>query len=274
MALPFYWSCSPSAPERKNNLTCSFLDVGQGDATLFQTSDGKALLVDAGSEGCGSDTLLQQKGVKRIDVIVLSHAHEDHFGNLRNLADKFTINRICFNHADFSKTEYPDFYDLFHYLVDTLKIDTTILSRGRSITDFPELSCRCVWPPPVPPPLDDPINALSIVLEISIGNTTFYMSGDISMQTEAYLIPTTSTNNAILKVAHHGSKSATSSAFLDLYHPMAAIVSVGKNNYGHPCEETLNRLINFGVTTYRTNKSGTITIQIQDKGYALFPENN
>ena len=272
--LAFLQGCArANSPIQKPRLSITFLDVGQGDAELVRTPEGKTVLIDAGSQGCGSDTLLDKLGVTVIDDFILTHPHEDHYGNLRTLLGKFAVKRISFNRPDYPKSQYPDFAGLFQYITDTLRLDTLVLSSGRNLPGYNSTHLLCLWPAPNAPSegIADSINALSIVLAISYGASCAMFTGDINFDAEAQLV-----NNgllvpaAVLKTAHHGSKNASSLAFLSALSPMMAIISVGVgNSYGHPEEETLGRLQSAGCAVMRTDLEGTIQLWMEADGSVL-----
>ncbi len=264
-------SCSPlQATDKDKHLSIEFLDVGQGDACFLKTSEGKSVLVDAGSFGCGSDTLLKNMGVLEIDDLILTHPHEDHFGNIRTILDNFSVKRISFNRSDYQATTYPDFIGLFRYITDTLRIDTLILSSGRILPGYNNIEFLCLWPPnsASSEQLQDSVNALSIVLKVIHGKSSTLFTGDINFGVESALLKSNSiTQVTALKVAHHGSKTSSSYEFLRALSPLISIISVGRyNNYGHPEEETLNRISTSGSKLFRTDINGSVGFKISQNG--------
>jgi competence protein ComEC len=105
------------------------------------------------------------------------------------------------------------------------------------------------------------LNDWSAVLHVTYGNNKFLFTGDAETKSEADMINSKQSLKAdVLKVGHHGSKSSTSAVFLKAVAPKYAVISVGKNSYGHPTKEILDRLKNAKVTTYRTDLNGTVTV--------------
>jgi competence protein ComEC len=250
----------------------AFLDVGQGDAALIRTVAGKTILIDAGSNDCGSDTLLANRGVIRIDDLILSHPHEDHYGNMRRILERFPVQRVLFNRTACSGAIDPDFRRLLSCITDSLGLDTMILSAGKVIQEDSVSSILCLWPDtaPLSPDIDDTVNALSLVLQVRLGAASLLFTGDINFNVEKRVVEFPCLGSAILKVAHHGSKNATSHAFLAAISPLISIVSVGANNdYGHPEEELLARLNFSGGRVFRTDKNGTVSFWLDTEGNVL-----
>jgi len=266
-------SCGrPVSPVHRTLSAVTFLDVGQGDAALIRTASGKTILIDAGSRQCGSDTLLSGLGVRQIDELVISHAHEDHYGNVRRILDAFPVKRVIFNRAVFDSGADPGFMHLHAYVTDSLRLDTLVLSAGRSIQEDSASTLRCLWPDtaPLPPDIDDTVNALSLVLQIRMGAASLLFTGDINFGVEKRLVDMRDVRSAILKVAHHGSRSAGSHAFLEAVSPLISVISVGTDNtYGHPEEELLERLNSCGGRIFRTDRDGSKTFRLEMDGEVL-----
>lgn len=265
--------CSvPNEPVNSPYLAFTFLNVGQGDAALVRFPEGRVLLMDAGSEGCGSDMLLVNQGVRVIDDFVLSHPHEDHFGNLRAVLARCRVNRVIFNQADFPQNEYPDFYPLFRYITDTLRLDTLILSAGRPLPGYREAQIVSLSPGSSPCLTTGPdsVNERSLVLEIRYHEGAALFTGDIGFETEKQLLENGWLKPVrMLKVAHHGSKASTSAAFLRALSPLVSILSTGPNSFGHPTAETLLRLSQNGTLLFRTDVQGTTRIWMDEAGGIL-----
>jgi competence protein ComEC len=253
---------SPVSPEAP--LTITFLDVGQADCIFVQAGT-KTLLIDAGTND-GSASLvsrLQQKGVHQIDVLIGTHPHEDHIGGMDTIIKNFAIGAIYL--PDVTSTT-PSFEDVLTAISDKgLKISIPrlfeTLTLGQSTITFlaPNSSSY------------DEINNYSIVTRLQFGNTSFLFSGDAQNHSEQEMLPGGfNLKSDVLKIGHHGSFSSTSPAFLAAVSPRYAVIFVAKDNdYGHPHQETLQKLSAAGVQVYRTDLNGDIVFRSDGSGLTI-----
>jgi competence protein ComEC len=269
--------CGLVEPDKSRaGIRFSALDVGQGDALLLELPGNRVLLVDAGSENRGIDSLLENRGIGRIDDIVITHAHEDHFGNVRKVLDRLPVGRVLLNPLDAADSPGTAFARLLRYVADTLKTDTAWLFRGRALPGYSPCTVLCLWPDTVPlsEPVYDTVNARSIVLKISLGRGSVLLTGDINFDVERELAGDERISNiSILKVAHHGSGTSSSSAFLSMARAGVAVVSVGKNNgFGHPDTAVISRLSALSGGIQRTDLDGTVTLWLNESGKIRFDD--
>jgi competence protein ComEC len=259
-------------PAQKAFSAVTFLDVGQGEAALIRTPSGKTILIDAGSDNCGSDTLLARMGVVRIDDFLLTHPHEDHYGNLRRILGSFAVGRVIFNRPGFPRGADAGFARLFSYIMDSLRLDTFVFSAGRSLEEDSLCSIFCLWPDtaPLSPDIEDTVNALSLVLQVRLGPSSIIFTGDINFSVEKRVVEARELRGIVLKVAHHGSKYATSHEFLDAVAPLISVISAGTGNpFGHPDGETLARLASCGGKIFRTDRDGSVKLWFDAEGNML-----
>lgn len=249
------------------NVTVHFFDVGQGDSILIN-ADGKNVLIDGGPKTAGSTLLgyLDSVNVTHIDIMVATHPDEDHIGGLITVMQStMTIDMIFYNGQNHTSQTFKDFMSLAqeYTLTVTERNQVHVLT---ATTNFTILN-------PVQPLEFADINANSVVLKLQVNNVSFLFTGDATADTEQGMINAgLSLRSDVLKVAHHGSRTSTSQAFLDAVNPTYAVISAGLDNrYGHPHEETVQRLLDKGVITYGTYVSGTIvfttdgnTVTVQD----------
>lgn len=240
-----------------------FIDVGQGDATLIQTPDGKTMLIDGGDTDTGIVSQLQSLGVQRIDLMIATHPHSDHIGGLVQVLQSFPVAKVVTNGQPHTTSVYEHFLDG----VAAAQAEYVEVKRGDVISlggiDFKVLN---------PTNNNDPdLNENSIVLQFTYGQTTFLMMGDSGAVTEADLLSAGLPLKAdILKVGHHGSTSGSTMAFLNAVQPKIALYSAGINNqYGHPAPQTIANLTAVGATIYGTDKNGTISIKVDLTGYSI-----
>jgi beta-lactamase superfamily II metal-dependent hydrolase len=237
-------------------LTVYFFDVGQGDSILINM-DGKNILIDGGPTAAGSTLLgyLSNANITHLDFLVATHPHEDHIGGLIAVMEStITVDVVLYNGYNYTSQTFQDFLTLAeqHNLTLAERNDVYFLS---ATTNFTILS-------PIQPHefAETDLNVNSIVLKLQVSNVNFLFAGDATANAEQSMLNAgLSVNSEVLKVGHHGSRSGTSQAFLDAVNPTYAVISAGINNiYGHPHEETVQRLLEKGVITYGTYVSGTI----------------
>jgi competence protein ComEC len=242
------------------------LDVGQGDAILVQTPDGGRLLVDGGPD---PDRLLVALDARtppwdrRIDMVVLTHPHEDHVGGLPLLIARYRVGRVF----EPGMAGPGPGYAAFEAALAEKGTQGERLSTGDRFA-LDGVFFRVLWPDPgsvprAPPDTGTGINNVSIVLLGTIGSQRFLLTGDIEEDVDPVLVARGLPAVDVLKVAHHGSRTATTDALITATKPAVALVSVGaRNTFGHPAPATLARLAAHGIPTYRTDLDGTLDVAL------------
>jgi competence protein ComEC len=248
-------------------LRVTFVDVGQGDAALIDFPDGRVALVDTGQGGRHPAVralreLLAARRRHRIDVVVITHGHPDHYGGLGILLDELEIGEIWLNGQ--LLVEERD-------QVMT-RLASAALAKGTRLRFAPELCegvhrfgearLEVVWPcPRYDPALD--LNDNSFAIRLVLGGRSFLLTGDLERESEQRLLDAGKiAPSDVLKVAHHGSNTSTTSAFVEAARPSLAVISSGANNlYGHPSPEVLARLRRAGVSVLRTDLIGGVVIR-------------
>ncbi len=229
-----------------------FLDVGQADAALVEC-DGRYMLIDGGNKGDSSliYTVLKNEGAEYLDIVVASHAHEDHVGGLPAALSFARAGLVLCPVTEYDTEAFRDF--------------VTYADKNGGITvpqvgDSYSLGSARVTVLAVNSSDDD--NDASIYLKIQYGKTAFLFTGDGERGAEQVLLDSGADLSAtVLKVGHHGAAAATTYPFLRAVQPEYAVISVGANNdYGHPTDETLSRLSDAGVTVCRTDLHGEVRI--------------
>lgn len=224
------------------------LDVGQGDSTLIRTPDKKIILIDTGPPNLSSlDELARYFpiGQNAIDLLIISHFDKDHIGSLKKLMNNYDIKMIAYNPMD------PDINQ------DWVRVFSMLSSFSPSAGQFSQVGC-CVkieWLRPIGNIKESDSNSSSLVFNITYGSIDIFFGGDSPIKIEDSI--TQLRDIDILKVSHHGSNTSTSEFFLNSIIPEYSIISVGKNNYGHPNPGVLDRLNQIGVKTFRTDETGT-----------------
>ena len=247
-------------------LRVAFLDVGQGDAILVDFPDGTLALIDTGQGGrhpAGREIVrvLRERRRTRIDRLIITHGHPDHYGALPQLLDEVDIGELWINGQLLAEERDGTMRALL----------ALARSKGTKVR-FPEDLCRApvdvggadlavLWPcPRYDPELD--LNDNSITLHLAFGNYSFLFGGDLEAEAERRLLLGGRLSPAdVLKVAHHGSKTSTTAGLVKVVRPTLAVASVGAHNlYGHPSAMVIERLENAGARVFRTDLQGGVTV--------------
>jgi competence protein ComEC len=241
--------------------TVHFMDVGQGDAILIERGD-TDILVDGGSTSANVLAYLQGQGVADIDLLVATHPHADHIGGLPAILAQYHVSEVWVNGDTSTSQTYQDFAAAVAAEGATVREVT----RGYS-TQIDGLDIAVLNPSQL---TDDP-NEDSVVFRLTCGKVSVLLTGDATSDSEAGMLATGLTlDSDVLKVGHHGSNTSTSDAFLTAVTPEDAVISVGAGNtYGHPHQQTLDRLAAHGVTVYRTDEDGTVTLTSDCNTYSI-----
>ena len=245
-----------AAPQQ--SLQISYIDVGQGDSALIRDSGGSDVLIDGGKTSAGPTIVayLRSQGVDDIDVMVASHADSDHIGGLIDVLDMTDIPVESVVYSG-----YPGDTAIWDSFV------SAVASEGITLT-VAQFPAALIWGDitahilnPEPGLVNPETNDASVVVLLEYGSKRFLFPGDIDSSIEADVIAHgTPVAADILKVSHHGSKYSSSEDFLAAVLPKEAVISMGDNSYGHPSEETLDRLLAAGARIWRTDENGTILV--------------
>jgi len=259
----------------KGSLELTVLDVGQGDSLFVVSPGGKTLLIDGGGafggflgheERNGIDPgeeavspYLWLRGFQKLDVVALTHAHQDHLGGLTAILDNFRVARLWIGREVSSLA-----LARLEELARRRKIPVEHELRGKSFR-WDGVDGEFLWPEMAPEEVAPSAkNNDSLVLRLHYGSRTILLPGDAEKQVEREII---SENGAetmhadVLKIGHHGSKNSTMPEFLGAVQPLVGIISAGEDNpYGHPNAELIERLENAGVRILRTDKDGAVHV--------------
>lgn len=280
-------------------LEITFLDVGQGDCIYVELPGKEKFLVDGGSSSVGSVgkyrilPFLKAKGVRYLEAVFVTHPDEDHCNGIQELLSMGKQQGIrigCLILPDIGESSKGQGYRELEKAASEAGISLQYISRGQYIQGKGAL-LECLHPASGFESTD--ANAYSIALRLTSGSFTALLTGDLEGTGEQALLEELSARREIsenrgadsmaggladntaggpagitlLKVAHHGSKNSTSEEFLQMINPAIAVISCGKNNrYGHPHEETLERLSEADISWFCTKDYGAITVSVDAKG--------
>jgi competence protein ComEC len=248
------WTATPAPPGR---LTVSFLDVGQGDATLVQAPDGAAVLFDGGPPESRVAAQLKRAGVRRLSLLVMTHQSRDHHAGLQAVVERFPVDTLVEN-GDGTRDRS------FWRVVETARARGAriVTGRGGQTLAAGQLQVRVLGPPPRPPgpPPEDP-NPRALVTVVSHGTFDLFLSGDAESDAlGGYDLPDVDA----MKVSHHGSADPGLPGLLARLQPQVAAIEVGEDNsYGHPAPSTLAALRAAVPHVFRTDRDGTVRLTVQ-----------
>lgn len=240
-------------------LTALTLDVGQGESVIL-TSGGETALVDCGSSnsykdpgGLAADTL-HSMGVRELSAVVVTHYHADHTNGLYEVLRRIPVQTIYL-------PDIEDEYGVRERLVSLAEEKgAQVTYVTKETTDTLGDTVLTIYPPVQS---GGDLNELGLTALASAGDFDLLITGDMSGSTEKKLVETYALPDIeVLVVSHHGSRYSSNIRFLKSVTPEAAVISVGDNNYGHPSEETLQRLLAVGADIWRTDQQGTIRITV------------
>jgi len=244
------------ASEDSSNVTVHYIDVGQGDCIFIDTSS-KDVLIDGGSTSAGSDVLdyLDDLNITRIHLMIATHIHADHLGGLvKVLNSTMEVDEILINNQTYTSVTYTNFMNLAqsHTVTVAQRGQTFLLTETANLTVFN----------PVQPLEFTEENDNSVVTKLQVNNTSFLFTGDAEEDAEQSMLNDDLDFQCdVLKVGHHGSQTSTTQPFLNEVAPAYAIISAGVDNpYGHPHNETIQKLLAKDVIIYGTYVSGTIEV--------------
>ncbi len=228
-----------------------FLDVGQGDAIFIKTPENHQILIDGGPQNSVIEELTDILPFfdKSIDLVVLTHPHNDHISGLIHVLKRYDVDNVLITGVDHDSFYYQEFLHEISRSEIVLAQNDYALMLGNVLLDI-------VYPmQQLTGESFSNLNNSSIVLSVKYGDKTILLTGDLEEEFQL----SGNLEADILKVGHHGSKGSSSMDFLEKVMPEVAVIQVGDGNqFGHPHEETLKSLEKIGAKVYRNDLSGRI----------------
>jgi competence protein ComEC len=264
----------PFPPRFSRSLEITFLDVGQGDSILVEFPGRKKMLIDAG--GVPDDSLdigelvvssfLWDRGIKKIDYAVLTHAHPDHLNGLKSVARNFQIGQFW---EAVSPPSNPAYEEL------KAGLSSAVIQR-RTFRGFGQqegrVTIKVIHPQDgAATPAHDVSNDESLALRVSLGDIAFLLPSDIGFAAENDILRQGLVQRAqVLKSPHHGSRTSSSEAFLAAVRPLIVVITAGRGNlYGVPHAETLERYRQLGAKVYRTDRDGAVRVTTDGRTFSV-----
>ena len=251
-------------------ITVTFFDVGQGDAILISQGD-KQILIDGGPNSAVIEKLSSEMPFwdRNIELVVLTHADSDHLSGLIDVLKSYQVERVVSNGLKENSADFKEWEDLLRKEkaeIRTVKLGDTVNINSQTVFEiiypFEDLSLKQT----------ENSNNNSLVIKFICKGKSFLFSGDVLKSGQKDIVEKGIDIDAdVLKVSHHGSKSANYNKFIEKVSPQLAVISVGANNrYGHPDQETLDTLDKYGIKVLRTDLDKDIKISCSSQ--SLIPK--
>lgn len=256
----------------KGKLEITFLDIGQGDATLIRTPGGKYLIIDTGGNEDANSTFdpgerilvpfLRRQGIRSIDLMLLSHPHADHIQGAEAVLKYLDVEMLVVNPQFSCNPEGEELKEAFRQEESQIKEvsggDTIIFDKVKIEVLHPLSSL----------PADE--NNDSMVVRLSLGEFSVLFTGDIEQSALEELTGARETKADLIKVPHHGSRGSWIEEFYRKADPDLAVISVGEHNkYGHPSKEVTDGLSALGIPVLRTDKDGAVVVSTDGISYEV-----
>lgn len=256
-----------------------FVDVGQGDCIHLRTPSGKNILIDGGGSAdydTGKKILLPyllKNGVDKVDLAIVTHFHQDHYGGIASLCKRMPVRKLAVYGANRLKEETIladtglDGQSMVYVAAgDRLRIEDDIYIDVL----YPEHRKTEIYQQLLADEADE--NHCSLVLRVYYRGISLLVTGDMGFEGEKLLMDLFKEFSRdklkadILKVGHHGSRFSTGDEFLDAVAPQVAVIQVGRNNFGHPHPDVIEKLEEKGIMIFRNDHSGAILLDVEGKG--------
>lgn len=247
----------------------SILDIGQGDAILLEAPTGQVILVDGGPD----KSVLRRLGEelpfweRRIDLLVLTHPHEDHLAGFNSILDRYMVGGVMITGVEAKSQAYQHFLET----IKQKQIPLLVVQKSFKIT-FGQVRLEIIYPQTsMSGKRIANLNNSSIVMRAVYKEFEMLLTGDAEeIEEKALLASGVDITADVLKAGHHGSETSSSEDFIKAINPKLVVISSGLgNSYGHPSPRTLKRLERLGIPIRRTDQEGSI--HLNTDGYTIFP---
>ncbi len=248
-----------STPNQTKYFQAHYLDVGQGDATFFETPDGVQVLIDGGRDASVLRMLASEMSFfdRTIDIVIATHPDSDHIAGLIDVLKRYEVKTIVLTE---NESDTPT-AAAFAAAVSTEGAQLIYARAGQEFQLGASTTLTILFPDRNPAGFES--NASSIVSKVQYGDIGFMVTGDSPQSIEEYLVRKMGDEleSEVLKAGHHGSKTSSSEEFIEAVAPQYAVISAGTDNsYGHPHQEVMDRLKSRHLKILETAKEGTITL--------------
>lgn len=258
----------PASPDAE--LKVHFIDVGQGDSQLIQSPE-YTVLIDGGESDQAQNVInyINNLGIKKLDYVVVTHFHSDHMGGMSEILNAFKVGRIIFPETDEYFLPLPTTRAFVKMLetIEQKQIPVTYSTPNHNIFLGENISLTLL----APVTIYDDMNNVSIVSKLVHGENSFLFTGDIEAKAESDILGKHKDLGAtVLSSPHHGSRTSSSSEFIDAVSPQYTVIQCGANNsYGHPHKETLETYNNIDTEILRSDLLGNIVFASDGKGITI-----
>lgn len=263
------WAAVLSFP-RDNRLLLKFYDVGEGDAIFIRTEQGKKVLIDGGPDGRVVNYLSKELPFydRTLDLMIVTHPHADHLRGLVEVLTRYSVRRVVYNPGQFTEAVYRD----FEREIKAQNIPVWTAKAGDTLDLDAKSRLLVLWPTSINQETSNP-NETSIILLLRTGSFSALLLDDAekSVQTALFLPPGDS-DLEVLKVPHHGARTALDEPLVAKAAPKLAVISVGRNSYGHPSAEVLGAYSIRNIPILRTDTSGNVSILTDGQKWQYWPE--
>ena len=257
-------SYTPSLP---GEARVTFLNVGQGDCALIQTSDNTSIMIDGGGTNVedysvGDEVVIPyliSENIRKIDYAIISHFHDDHAEGIITLMKNYEVDNLIVPDVVMEDNSIKDYA---YKIANDRGIDIIEVSDGDKL-EIDNVILDVLSPTKG---FDGDVNNTSIILKAQCAGASFMFTGDAEKSAEGRLIGR-NLKSDVLKVGHHGSTTSSIDEFVKAVSPKYAVISVGENNiYGHPAGKTIYTLLKYDVEYMRTDLNGTIVFEVDKDG--------
>lgn len=255
--------------QNEDGLVATFINVGQGDSSLF-VSNGVSMLIDSGEREYSATVIktIKDYNIDTLDYLVITHAHSDHMGGMTDILSAVTVSNVIMSEPSDSSAETEQYAKLLES-IDGSGANVIFSQPGYTFT-LGSAECEIIAPYYVSQKEE---NDNSVVMRVDCFDSSFLLTGDSEETVEKQMLEKDyeKLDVDILKVGHHGSRTSSSPEFIKAVSPEVSIIQLAKDNrYNHPHGETIETLENAKSQILRTDEYGNITAVVNNDGYKLY----